>query len=198
MLNMKELLKEYTEIESEFFDIDEQTGIAHVRLHFASAADLFEESCLSKIPRFNSESDEWFQRVFALIPSKHKISLEVTLDDMNGYTSEELHDIFVRNILMTASTITRGINDRIRTAFRLCLIGLIAFAAMIAAGRLWAEETLMHDVFFYALDIVTTVLFWEAAGILFVETSRHFRAAEAYLKHFAAISFLPAQKDSSC
>ncbi len=197
MLDVKELLKEYSAVEKEFFEIDEEKGIAHVKLHFESASDLFEENCLSKTPRFNADSDDWFQRIFALIPPKYRISLEIMPDDMQGCTPEELHDIFVKNILLTAGTITRNIDDRIRRAAGLILAGLITFAAMILAGRLWAEETLMHDVFFYALDIITTVLFWEAAGILFVENTGHFRSAKAYLKHFEKISFMQTDRDTS-
>jgi len=74
MLDVKELLKEYSAVEKEFFEIDEEKGIAHVKLHFESASDLFEENCLSKTPRFNADSDDWFQRIFALIPPKYRIS----------------------------------------------------------------------------------------------------------------------------
>jgi len=34
MLDVKELLKEYSAVEKEFFEIDEEKGIAHVKLHF--------------------------------------------------------------------------------------------------------------------------------------------------------------------
>ena len=74
MLDVKELLKEYSAVEKEFFEIDEEKGIAHVKLHFESASDLFEENCLSKTPRFNADCDDWFQRIFALIPPKYRIS----------------------------------------------------------------------------------------------------------------------------
>ena len=60
---------------------------------------------------------------------------------------------------------------------------------MMLISRLWTEGGFWHDVYFYFLDIATTVLFWEAAGILLVENREHRAMVRAYRERFSAIEF---------
>lgn len=187
-------LRDYEHIENEFFGID--GGTAKVRLHFEKPDEVFDANCLSKTPVLNDDFDEWLQSAFEMVPSKYKLALEISFDDMDGYTQEQLSEIFRKNLLLSARTIGQSVRKRDRLAVGLISAGLIAFIVMMLISRLWEAESLWHEVFFYFLDIATTVLFWEAAGILLVENREHRIKAKAYRERFASIRFCEAKQDS--
>ena len=187
-INMKnQAFRDFALIENEFFDIEE--GIASVRLHFGSPDEIFDVNCLSKIPIFNDDFDEWLQSVFRMIPSKYQIALEISFDDMNGFSREQLDDIFRKNLMLAARSASQSVQRRNYIAVGLIGAGLFSFIAMMLTGKLWNDESFWHEVFFYFLDIATTVLFWEAAGILLVENREHRIMAKAYWERFSSISF---------
>lgn len=187
-------LMDFEQIENEFFDI---TGdIAIVRLHFENPDEVFDVNCLSRTPIFNDDFDDWLQSAFEMIPSKYKIQLEISFDDMGGYTPDQLDDIFRNNLLLSARTLTQSIHRRDNIAIGLMIAGVVSFIAMMLISKLWETESFWHEVFFYFLDIATTVLFWEAAGILLVENREHRIKAKAYRERFASIRFCEAKQDS--
>ena len=91
---MRKIIKDPGQIVKDFFDIDEAAETAKVRLHFDSPKEIFDVNCMSKTPIFSDDFDEWLQSAFVMIPSKYKLALDITFDDMDGYTSEQLDDIF--------------------------------------------------------------------------------------------------------
>lgn len=186
-------LMDFEQIENEFFDI---TGdIAIVRLHFENPDEVFDVNCLSRTPIFNDDFDDWLQSAFEMIPSKYKIQLEISFDDMGGYTPDQLDDIFSNNLLLSARTLTQSIHRRDNIAIGLMIAGVVSFIAMMLISKLWETESFWHEVFFYFLDIATTVLFWEAAGILLVETREHRVTVKAYRERFASVRFYEAEKN---
>ena len=186
-------LKDFKQIENEFFDIHGDT--AKVRLHFESPDEVFDVNCLSKTPIFNDDFDDWLQSSFEMIPAKYKIALEISFDDTGGYTRDRLNDVFRKNLLLSARSISQSIQKRDHIAAGLMIAGLISFIAMMLIGILWEAESFWHEVFFYFLDIATTVLFWEAAGILLVENRGHRITAKAYRERFASILFYEAEEN---
>ena len=120
---------------------------------------------------------------------KVQLTLDITFDDMDGYTSEQLDDIFKKNLSLSASTLLHSVRFRDNIAIGLIAAGIVSFIVMMLISRLWENENFWHDVFFYFFDIATTVLFWEAAGILLVETREHRGTVKAYRERFESISF---------
>lgn len=116
-------LKGFGQIEKEFFDIDGKT--AKVCLHFESLDDVFDVNCLSKTPIVNDDFDEWLQSAFQTIPVKYKVALEITFDDLGGYTQEELNDIFRKNLLLSGRTLAQSIRARDHVAIGLLIAGLL-------------------------------------------------------------------------
>ena len=181
--------RDFKQIEKEFFDVDDETGTAKVCLHFGSPHEVLDSNCLSKTPIFNDNFDEWLQYAFAMIPLKYRIALEITFDDMVGYTPDQLKDIFRKNLMLSARTLFQSIRSRDRIAVGLMAAGALSFIAMMLIGRLWEAGSFWHEVFFYFLDIATTVLFWEAAGILLVENREHRVTMRAFRDRFESIRF---------
>ena len=184
--------RDFKQIEKEFFDVEDETGTAKVCLHFGSPHEVLDSNCLSKTPLFNDDFDEWLQSAFAMIPSKYRIALEITFDDMVGYTPDQLKDIFRKNLMLSARTLFQSIRSRDRIAVGLMAAGALSFIAMMLIGRLWEAGSFWHEVFFYFLDIATTVLFWEAAGILLVENREHRVTMKAFRERFESIRFTEA------
>ena len=189
MNKKQKMFREMEHIEKDFFDVDEETGIAGIDLHFASPDEVFDVNCISKIPIFNDDFDDWIRSAFEVIPSKYRIALKITFGRMEGYTNEQLKEIFRKNLLLSGKVINQKIRIRDRIAYGLIAAGLISFIAMMLIGHLWVSENFWHQVFFYILDIATTVLFWEAAGILLVESREHRVVMKSYRNRFASISF---------
>ena len=181
--------RDFKQIEKEFFDIDEETGTAKVCLHFVSPHELLDGNCMSKTALFNDDFEEWLQSAFAMIPSKYRIALEITFDDMAGYTPDQLTDIFRKNLMLSARSLFQSIRSRDRIALGLIAAGVLSFIAMMLFGRLWEAGSFWHEVFFYFLDIATTVMFWEAAGILLVENREHRATMKAFRERFDSIRF---------
>lgn len=193
MKSKQAVRRNYEQIEKDFFETDEAAETATICLCFERPSEVFDVNCLSKTPIFNDDFDEWLRSVFEMIPSKYKIALEVTFEEMDGYTPARLQDIFLKNLLLSARTISQSIRTRDHIAIGLIVTGLISFVAMMLIGNLWVTESFWHEVFFYFLDIATTVLFWEAAGILLVETREHRVTVKAYRERFTSIRFQEAE-----
>ena len=185
----KGILRESEQIESDFFDIDETTKMANVCLHFESPDDIFDSNWQSKIPIFNDDFYEWLQYAFSRIPRKYKIAMEITFDDMGGYTSDQLNEIFRKNLLFSGKAAVRKVRSNNFIAIGLIVTGVFFLIAMMLLGQVWVTESFWHEIFFYFLDIVTTVLFWEAVCVLAVEGREHRATAKAYRERFGSICF---------
>ncbi len=185
----KKLFKAYKNIESEFFDLDDENKIAHVKLIFDSPDDIFDVNCLSKIPIMSDEFDSWLASALDTIPSKYKLDLNVEFNDMHGYSSDDLEEIFKKNILLSMKTMRKSSISRDSIAISLAAAGLLSFTIMMIIQHLWISENAWHEIFFYILDIFTTVLFWEAAGILLVENKERRKQYKNYRDRFYSIKF---------
>lgn len=180
---------EFLEIEKEFFDIDEEARIAHIDLEYEKPGDMFDLNCKTKTPLFNDDFDDWINSAFSMVPFKYGIELDVRFKDMDGYEPAELEQVFRKNLLLTAKQASIKYVRKTWLAISLIVIGLLFFVAMMLVGNLWRDGGIGHDIFFYIFDIFTTVLFWEAAGILLVENHELGRAAKGFRERFKKITF---------
>ena len=105
------------------------------------------------------------------------------------YTEEALRDIFRKNLLLSGNSHFQAVRSRYHIAYGLIAAGILSFITMMLLGRVWEIDSFWHDIFFYFLNIATTVLFWEAAGILLVETREHRSIFRGYRERFSSISF---------
>ena len=111
------------------------------------------------------------------------------LNDMSGYTGEQLSEIFRKNIDLEFKSKLNANRNRNKIAVGLVGIGVTFFIAMMLISRLWATDSVWKEIFIYISDIATTVTFWEAMTILVVEQKEK-RAYLRNLKHrFSAIAF---------
>lgn len=187
------LLEEFKTIESDFFEIDEENKLARVALRFHTPCDIFDVNCLSKTPVFNDDFSEWLLYAFDVIPKKYKLDAVISFDDWAGYDEEDLTAAFKKNLLLSAKSSAGKVQRKNRIAYGLVGAGLLSFLTMMLISYLWHTDNFLHQIFFYIFDIATTVLFWEAAGILLVENREHAKMAADYTRRFHGIAFVKAE-----
>lgn len=193
-LTLKEEFLKYEHIEEDFFDIDKEAKIAHVKLNFEKPSDIFDVNYISKLPVLSDDFLEWIGSSFQLIPLKYKIDLTVEFNDLEGWNEEQLSDIFKKNIMFEHRTLKSREKRKNIVAYGLIGIGAILFVAMILINRLWQTDNLLKDVFFYISDIATTVAFWEAMYILLVERGESGFRRKSLAYRFNTIKFCKTGK----
>lgn len=192
MIDYRQKIKELHEIDKEFFVIDETAKVAHIDLLFDSPADIFDTNHLSKMPIMSDDFIEWIGSAFKLVAPRYRIDLDVHFKDMQGYSPEQLQEIFFKNIdLEFRSKYHEGLKgDRI--ALGLTAVGVIFFILMILMNQLWKTESVWKDIFTYVSDITTTIAFWEAVTILLIDRPQERAYLRNLTERFAAINFSQA------
>lgn len=188
-LTLKDDFIKYEHIEEDFFEIDKETKIAHVKLIFEKPSDIFDLNYISKLPVLSDDFLDWIGSAFQLIPLKYKIELTVEFNDLEGWDEERLSDVFKKNIMLEHRAVKSREKKKNIIACGLIGIGAVMFIAMILISRLWQADSLLKDIFFYLSDIATTVAFWEAMYILVVERGESGFHRKSLVYRFASIKF---------
>ena len=188
-LKIKNIIKSFSNLEKEFFDIDEEKKIAKVELRFQKPSEIFDVNYITKKPILSDDFLDWINSAFKVLPSKYGIDLHVGFADMEGYTESELKEIFLLNMGLEYKSMLSKKRKKDAIAFSLIGVGIAMFLTMLLINNLWVGESVLKQIFSYIADIATTVTFWEAMCILVVEN----RENNAYLKdlasRFRSISF---------
>ncbi len=182
-------LSQLINLEEEFFDIDKENNLARITIEFKSPSEILEVNYKTKIPVLNDEFIDWIHSTFAQVSSKYKVDVTIMFDDMEGYTSEELENIFAKNIGLEFKTILHSSRRKRNVALLLVGIGVLSFVAMMLISKLWVSESIWRDIFIYISDIATTVTFWEAMTILIVEGTEERAHLRNLAKRFNSLTF---------
>lgn len=185
---MKKDLAELRTIEGEFFDIDEEKKIATLRFRFDSPEDIMDVNAVTKIPVLSDEFSEWIHYALAYTPRRVRIDIDVSFVSMNGYTEEQLADIFQKNVRLEAKKIYRENRGKKLLAYGLIGVGLLFFLLMLLLTHVF-DTGLAGEIVGYVSDIATTVAFWEALTILLVENRERRNEAIDVMKRFHSIAF---------
>lgn len=158
-----------------YFDIDKEKKEATVNLHYEKPDDIFDTHFLAKIPII---SDDFINELFyalRVLPSKYFVNFNIYFDDMNGYSERELENILIRSMMMTNAEwhSDEKKSNKMALFFALFgsifLVGLWVGTAILEANFSDVSNALPYRVFYYILDILITVILWEALTIYFVK-----------------------------
>ncbi len=158
-----------------YFDIDKEKREATVNLHYEKPDDIFDTHFLAKIPII---SDDFINELFyalRVLPSKYFVNFNIYFDDMNGYSERELENILIRSMMMTNAEwhSDEKKSNKMALFFALFgsifLVGLWVGTAILEANFSDVSNALPYRVFYYILDILITVILWEALTIYFVK-----------------------------
>ncbi len=186
---MANIVKEFTGIEKEFFDLDENNKLAHMKLEFAKPSDIFDRNAITKIPVLSDDFLEWVISSFQYAPRGYKIALDIAFDDLEGYQEQELKDIFVKNMMLESKKSFRDSALKGKIAIGLATVGLIGLVSMILLMSLWSDGGIVKEIFSYIFDIAVTVTLWEALTILLVENLEKRKLRDDFIKRYQSIMF---------
>lgn len=93
---MKNRINNIINVESEFYELDHEKRRVLMKLEYNKVSDLFDKNILTKTPMLNDEFSDWVKCSFEYAPRKYKIDLDISFNDMEGYSSEEMKDIFFK------------------------------------------------------------------------------------------------------
>ena len=186
---MRKEFDELLNIEDEFFILDKESKLAIMKLEFDSPKDIFDSNAITKIPILNDDFIDWISASFEYAPNNYKISLDISFKEMNGYNSQELHDIFIKNLTLEAKKGFKKTRRKNSLAYSLMVIGLIFLIGLILINTLWKDDNVFKTILIYISDIATTVTFWEALIILIVENKEKTNHIRNLIKRYSSIDF---------
>jgi len=186
---MKQIPKDYLNIEEEFYELDQKQNTALIRMEYEKPGDIIEPSMATKTPRLTSDFIESIINIFDYLPLKYKLHIQVAFEDMDGYSEEQMEDICQKNLVLETKTRNRDARGHNRLAIYLCLIGVACILLSIFVNNAWKDESTLRDIVVYVLDIAATVPFWAAIEIYFIDNSERRRKLVNLKKRFAGIEF---------
>ena len=192
---MKDSIIKINLIEDSFFELDHVNKKVLMRLKYDSPNDIFNTNIVTKIPTLNEEFFEWIKSSFENAPRDYKIDLVISFNDMKGYTSEDLKEIFIKNTILEAVKSLKVTKAKSKIAFSLIFIGILFFISMMLINSFWTSENIIKDIVKYIMDIATTVTIWEALTILIIENKEKRDLTRNLYKRFDYIEFVELHND---
>lgn len=189
-------LKDITNIEQDFFEIDKKKKVARIVLDFEKPSDIFDTNYVSKIPVLSDDFLDRIDSAFRIIPKKYKIKLDICFDDMEGFDAAGLEKIFAKNMLLEHRSKVSARKRERNLAWSLIGLGMLLLFSTIFLNLFWQEESIRHEIILYVLDIASTVTFWEAFTILIVKRQEIFGDQKDLISRFAFISFHASEKSA--
>lgn len=183
------LAHEYLNIEEEFYELDHEQKTALIRLEYEKPSDIIKSNAATKTPWLTDDFLEDLINIFNYIPLKYKLKIRIAFDDLDGYSEEQMEDIFQKNLMLETKSRNRDARGHNRLALYLCLIGVLCILLSIWVNRIWTDESTLRDIVVYVLDIAATVPFWAAMEIYFIDNSERRRQLVNLKKRFAGIEF---------
>jgi hypothetical protein len=184
-----------------YFDLDDKKKEANVNLLYDNPNEIFDIHFLSKKPIIN---DDFLNEIFyalRVLPSKYYVNVKIYFKDMNGYSEKELEDIFVKSIMITNAEwrIEEKKSNKVGLFFSIIgivfLIILWVLTAILEAKFSDISSMLAYRVFYYVLDILITVILWEAVTIYFVKRNEDRAKHLSFNRRLNVVTFKKYEKE---
>jgi hypothetical protein len=146
-------------------------------------------NAVTKIPLINDNFIEWIKYVLDMAPKKYSIDISVSFCHMDGYSSEYLKTIFLKNSILEFKRIEKMASKKNHIAIWLIILGVLLLVSTIFLTGFWKEDGVIKQVVTYILDIATTVTIWEALTILVVDTTERRSKLKNIYSRVKSISF---------
>jgi len=186
---MSKELKETRVVHKDFFELDEDESIAHIQMEYENPSEIFDQNIITKIPRMSVDFIDTIIGAFDFVPNKFKLDILVRFDDMEGYSGEELEEIYKKNIMLEVGILKRRGDRQNKLALTLVALGLVFIFFSIYIGSVWTDGGMAADIVAFILDILATVPFWGATEIFVVDGNEKRQTASNLAKRFQNITF---------
>lgn len=176
-------------IESDFFELDTENKIAHIRLDFDTPSEIFDQNAVTKTPVMGEDFLNWTIRSFDSVPNDYKLDIRVYFNNLEEYREDELAEICKKNILLETVIYRRKAGQLNRLALSLCALGLVFVLASIGVNVWWDSDSIAKQIIAFIMEIAATVPFWSAVDIYFVKNGEKRRNAVNFARRFHNITF---------
>ena len=174
------------EILVQYFTIQGKKVI--VRLNFDTFSELVDQSLGdNSVEKLNPTLFDKLAEVFALIPRKYDIDVDVYIGDFGDYTIEEAERIVKNNIALFVYALALERRRKNITGLSLLGGGVVLLLASYFLNRLNLPQIL-----FDVINISGTLLVWESADITLIERSADMKRAKQYIRKLKNIRLIKA------
>ena len=184
-----------------YFDIDDKKKEANVNLLYDNPNEIFDMHFLSKKPIINDDLLNEIFYALRVLPSKYYVNFNIYFKNMNGYSAKELEDIFVKSIMITNAEwrIEEKKSNKVGLFFSIIgivfLILLWVLTAILESKFSDISSMLAYRVFYYVLDILITVIIWEAVTINFVKRNEDRAKHISFNRRLNVVTFKKYEKE---
>ena len=178
--------KREAEILGKFFTITGNT--AKVRLEFDTFSEFIDPNIGdNKVEYLNSNLTDKLSVIFAQIPQKYKIEVDVCIKDFGDYTQEEAENIVRDNVQLMIHGFLLEQNRKRKISLTLLGCGIVMLLVSYSLSRIS-----LPTIFFDIMNISGTLFVWEAASIGLIEKKEDIKRAWQYVKQLKSIRILQA------
>ena len=122
-------LREWKNIESEFFELDEPNKIAKMTLRYHSPKELFDPHGETRLPLLKPETMAYLKTMLGYAPPKYKVELTLRFDDLGPYSEQQIADVVIKNSVLELKSIETATRQRDRLAYAFLAPARCAFSS---------------------------------------------------------------------
>ncbi len=185
MLKIKQNIEKISQsVLNKYFAIDGKT--ATIDLYFDTFAELIDQNVgNNNVEMLNGTLFGKIDEIFAIIPKKYDIEINLHIKDFGEYTAEETEKIIKENVDL--KVLAFMLERRRKNITGLSLLGI--GAAMLLVSYFLSRLS-WPQIIFDIINISGTLFVWEAVDIALIERGIDTKRAKQYVKKFKALHVL--------
>ena len=177
--------KEFTDVMlSHYFTIKD--NIATIRLNFDCFSELVDQSVGDDgVEKLNSTLFDKLSEIFALIPRKYKIEVEIYVKDFENYELCEAEKIVRQNFALLIYSFALERRRKIITG-----VSLLGGGVALLLISYFLSKLNLPQILFDVINISGTLLVWEAANITLIERNADKKRIRQIVRKFSDVKLL--------
>lgn len=160
--------------------------VVTVRLNFDSFSELVDQSIGDdRVEKLTPVLFDKLSEIFALIPRRFKIEVEVYVKDFGNYEINEAEKIVRQNFALWLYSLALERRRKIITG-----LSLLGGGVALLLVSYFLSKLNLPQILFDVINISGTLLVWESADITLIERSADKRRVKQFVRKFSDIRLL--------
>ena len=169
---------------SHYFTIKDK--VATIRLNFDEFSELVDQSIGDDgVEKLNSTLFDKLSEIFAIIPSKYKIQVEIYVKDFENYELGEAEKIVRQNFALLIYSFALERRRKIITG-----LSLLGGGVALLLVSYFLTKLNLPQILFDVINISGTLLVWEAANITLIERNADKKRMRQFVRKFSDVRLL--------
>ena len=169
---------------SHYFTIKDK--VATIRLNFDDFSELVDQSIGDDgVEKLNSTLFDKLSEIFAIIPPKYKIQVEIYVKDFGNYELCEAEKIVRQNFALLIYSFDLERRRKIITG-----LSLLGGGVALLLVSYFLSKLNLPQILFDVINISGTLLVWEAANITLIERSADKKRLRQFVRKFSDVRLL--------